>query len=61
MQEKIKNPFIIGGYVASEYFCDREKETSELTGSILNGRNMVIVSPRRMGKTGLIEHSNSTR
>ena len=55
-REKIKNPFIIGGYVSSAYFCDREKETSELTGSLLNGRNMVIVSPRRMGKTGLIEH-----
>jgi len=55
-QVKIKNPFIISGYVSPEYFCDREKETAELTGSLLNGRNMVIVSPRRMGKSGLIEH-----
>lgn len=54
--EKIKNPFIIGGYISNEYFCDRENETNELISSILNGRNTVIVSPRRMGKTGLIEH-----
>jgi AAA+ ATPase superfamily predicted ATPase len=56
VQVKIKNPFLVSGYVSPEYFCDREKETAELTGSLLNGRNMVIVSPRRMGKSGLIEH-----
>ena len=26
------------------------------TGALLNGRNMVIVSPLRMGKSGLNEH-----
>lgn len=56
MALRIKNPFIISGYVAPEYFCDREAETEILTGSLTNGRNMVIVSPRRMGKTGLIRH-----
>lgn len=56
MAKKIKNPFVIGGYVSSEYFCDREVESAELVGAFLNERNMVIVSPRRMGKTGLIEH-----
>lgn len=56
MPIKIKNPFIISGYVSPEYFCDRETETTELTGALLNRRNTVIVSPRRMGKTGLIEH-----
>lgn len=52
----IENPFIISGYVPDEYFCDRESETEELIGAMLNGRNTVLVSPRRMGKTGLIEH-----
>lgn len=56
MATKIKNPFVIGGYVSPEYFCDREVESAELVGAFLNERNMVIVSPRRMGKTGLIEH-----
>ena len=55
-QVKIKNPFVVSGYVSPEYFCDRKKETAELTGSIQNGRNIVIVSPRRMGKSVLIEH-----
>lgn len=56
MKDKVKNPFIVSGYVSPEYFCNRENETSELVGALLNGRNMVVVSPRRMGKTGLIEH-----
>lgn len=56
MIAKIKNPFVVNGYVSEEYFCDRESETAELTGALRNERNMVVVSPRRMGKTGLIEH-----
>ncbi len=56
MATKIKNPFVIGGYVSAEYFCDREIESKELISAFENERNMVIVSPRRMGKTGLIEH-----
>ncbi len=56
MKAKIRNPFVISGYVSAEYFCDREAESDELTRAFYNERNMVIVSPRRMGKTGLIEH-----
>lgn len=52
----VRNPFIVSGYVSADYFCDREAETEELTKALVNGRNTVIVSPRRMGKTGLIEH-----
>ena len=53
---KIKNPFITSGYVSAEYFCDRERESAELIRSIVNGQNIAMISPRRMGKTGLIEH-----
>lgn len=56
MMTKIKNPFVTSGYVSAEYFCDRKKESTELMSAFFNERNMVIVSPRRMGKTGLIEH-----
>ena len=56
MIAKVRNPFIISGYVSAEYFCDREMESDELTRAFFNERNTVIVSPRRMGKTGLIEH-----
>jgi AAA+ ATPase superfamily predicted ATPase len=53
---KIRNPFITSGYVSAEYFCDRERESAELIRSLTNGQNIAIISPRRMGKTGLIEH-----
>lgn len=51
-----RNPFIIGGYVSPYYFCDRKTESSELLTAILNHRNTAVISPRRMGKTGLIQH-----
>lgn len=51
------NPFIItSDYYGPEYFCDRKEETSEMLSNILNGRNTVLVSDRRMGKSGLISH-----
>ena len=56
MDAKIKNPFILSGYVSPDYFCDRENETKVLTSSMLNGRDTILVSPRRMGKTGLVRH-----
>jgi AAA+ ATPase superfamily predicted ATPase len=49
------NPFIVTGKIAPEYFCDRIEESKRLVKSLTNGNNMVIISPRRMGKTGLIQ------
>ena len=54
--EKVYNPFIIKGKVPAEYFCDRENETKMLISRIRNGHNVVVMSPRRIGKTMLIEH-----
>ena len=53
---EISNPFITSGYVSDDYFCDREKESKEVIKTITNGNNLAIISPRRMGKTGLILH-----
>lgn len=52
----IVNPFSTLSYMGSEYFCDRQKETEELRNALYNGRNVTLMSPRRMGKTGLIKH-----
>ena len=54
------NPFIIFGYAGSKYFCDRENETKELISALRNGRNITLRSPRRVGKTGLIQHLFAT-
>lgn len=50
----LKNPFILEPYQSKAYFCDREKETEEIIRNITNGRNTTLISPRRLGKTGLI-------
>ncbi|MDE6043433.1 MAG: ATP-binding protein [Muribaculaceae bacterium] len=52
--EKPRNPFILGHKINRPYFCDRYTEQKELTSAIINGRNVVMISPRRMGKTSLI-------
>jgi AAA+ ATPase superfamily predicted ATPase len=56
MKKEIENPFLEQGYISPKYFCDREQETVEIISSLRNGRNLTLVSPRRMGKTGLIRH-----
>lgn len=51
----MENPFIVTGKIKPEYFCDRVEEAERLSRCILSGgENMVIISPRRLGKTGLI-------
>ena len=51
------NPFVIKGYAGKKYFCDREKETEQLLKHILGGGDVVLISPRRYGKSGLVFHT----
>lgn len=51
---KPNNPFLISGYYSPEFFCDRIQETDSLADALLNGRNVTLIAPRRIGKTGLI-------
>lgn len=57
LRDELFNPFFIGRYVDKQYFCDREKDTETLVRHILNGRNVALISPRRLGKSGLIHHT----
>lgn len=54
---KPNNPFLIAGYYSPDYFCDREQETEQIINALYNGRNLTLIAPRRMGKTGLIKHA----
>lgn len=56
MGGNVANPFVIGRYISKEYFCDRENETAFLTKQLFNGRNVTLISDRRIGKSGLISH-----
>ena len=52
----ITNPFIASGKIPAELFCDRKDESKRLILSLTNGANVVLMSPRRVGKTQLIYH-----
>lgn len=52
--EMLRNPFVLGHKIERPYFCDREEEERALVSAVTNGRNVVMISPRRMGKTSLI-------
>lgn len=52
----IDNPFITYGYESAAYFCDREEETRQLISLLTNGNHTALISPRRIGKTGLLHH-----
>ena len=54
---RIANPFLVYGYISPEYFCDRQEETQKLISALKNGRHITLMSPRRMGKTGLIKNA----
>lgn len=55
--KKLANPFVYQGYESPAYFCDRKVETATLLSHLKNGRNVTLISPRRIGKTGLIKNT----
>lgn len=50
----MNTPFVYGVAAEEMYFTDREKETFRLTMNFENGLNTIIISPRRWGKTSLV-------
>ena len=56
MQNTLNNPFVIIGDIPEPYFCDREVETKQIIRTITNEGNIVLMSPRRMGKSRLVKH-----
>ena len=52
-------PFIYGMSVEGNNFTDREKETKRLKKDFENGINVILISPRRMGKTSLVKKVRS--
>ena len=48
------NPFRYGALALDDAFTDREAEIAELRADIRNGQDVVILAPRRYGKSSLI-------
>ena len=56
MTGKIEAPFVFGVRVEGDTFTDRHEETDRLKANFTYGVNTILISPRRMGKTSLVEH-----
>jgi len=48
------NPFRYGALALDEAFTNRKNEIRELSRDILNGQDVVVLAPRRYGKTSLV-------
>ena len=50
----MEKAFVYGMSVEGENFTDREKETKRLKMDMENGINVILVSPRRIGKSSIV-------
>jgi len=48
------NPFKFGSVVDGQYFTDREDELEKIASFINSENHLILISPRRFGKTSLI-------
>jgi hypothetical protein len=51
------NPFVYGEVVPRPAFVDREAEIDRLTGDLLAGQKVFLISPRRYGKSSLLRQA----
>ena len=56
MSQETTPAFLYGVSVEGENFTDRKQETHRLKMDFENGLNVILISPRRMGKTSLVKH-----
>lgn len=54
MQE-VYSPFIFGNTVSTQAYTNREEEARRLKQNLLGGINTILISPRRWGKSSLVE------
>jgi hypothetical protein len=54
MDNKPLIPFVFGRIVTDPFFINREKELERLTTNLRSGLNTVLISPRRWGKSSLV-------
>ncbi len=48
------NPFTFGMLAQDDAFTDRRREIAELAADMRNGQDVVVLAPRRYGKTSLV-------
>ena len=58
MKDINESPFVFGVKVEGDAFTDREEETETLKMNFTYGVNTILISPRRMGKTSLVDKAS---
>jgi hypothetical protein len=53
----MSNPFVYGEVVPLSAFVDREDELDRLTGDLMAGQKVFLISPRRYGKSSLVRQA----
>jgi hypothetical protein len=53
----MQNPFVYGEVVPASAFVDREVELERLIGDLLAGQKIFLISPRRYGKSSLVQQA----
>ncbi len=56
----IENPFVYGEVVPADAFVDRDEELKRLSGDLIAGQKVFLISPRRYGKSSLIARALAT-
>src|SRR6188768_3354155 len=54
------NPFVYGEVVPVTSFVDRQTELDRLTGDLIAGQKVFLISPRRYGKSSLVRQALAT-
>jgi AAA+ ATPase superfamily predicted ATPase len=54
------NPFKFGSVVGEDFFTDRQKEAEEAKNILASSNHLVLISPRRYGKTSLVNKVTSS-
>lgn len=55
-----QNPFKYGELSSGPSFCNRKDEIKRLHGGFRDGQSIVLISPRRWGKSSLVNHAVAT-
>jgi AAA+ ATPase superfamily predicted ATPase len=56
----MENPFKFGTIVEAEYFTDRVNEVAYIEQFVKSANHLVLISPRRFGKSSLVAESCRT-
>src|SRR5215210_6556244 len=57
MARRVSNPFYFGDLALDDAFTDRESELKSLEADMSNGQNVVLIAPRRYGKSSLVRRA----